>query len=46
MSEILSTKEKPKPFICKCGGCGKELRLLKDSREGQEAICGDCWNDK
>jgi hypothetical protein len=35
---------KPDPFITACAGCKKELRLLKDSTEGQRCYCGDCYS--
>lgn len=37
------TKEKPS-FDVPCGYCGKTLELLKDSTEGKECYCGDCFN--
>ena len=32
--------------ITKCADCGTELKLLKDSTEGQKAFCGDCWSKR
>ena len=36
--------EHKKPFIVNCAYCKKEIRLLKDSTNGQKVYCGDCWD--
>ena len=33
-------------FVTYCKTCGKELRLLKDSTEGQAVYCGGCYAKK
>ena len=30
-------------YITKCAGCGKEIRLAKDSTEGQGVWHDKCW---
>lgn len=38
--------DKPPVFITNCAICNIELRLLKDSTEGQKVYCGQCWSKK
>jgi hypothetical protein len=33
-------------YITKCAGCGKEIRLQKDSTEGQKVWHGQCFEIK
>jgi hypothetical protein len=33
-------------YITKCAGCGKEIRLQKDSTEGQQVWHGQCFEIK
>ena len=46
LSRVEIMRELSEPFIVKCGLCGKELALQKDSTEGMKVYCGKCYGKR
>jgi hypothetical protein len=43
--DILHSDWQP-PFITECGGCKKDMNLLKDDTQGMQVFCADCWRER